>query len=294
MRKILFEGNTAFSRGQLRRQMETKQKGLLSFLTKSGRIDPEKLQLDLLGLEDFYRDRGYRMVRVDSVRRQPASRGRVDLVIPIYEGPRYKVGRVSFGKMTVFTPQELIPALTVSEGDDFSGRKVNDDIRMIRSYYGSRGYADARVTPEMKDVSSGVVSIKYEVVEGTLYRIGKVNIQGNSLTKDKVIRREVPMKPGDFYSSVDEETTKSRLQNLRYFQQVQVTGAQSAQPGYRDVNVLVSEAKTGQVSFGAGFSSVDSIVGYLLLEQTNFDIANPKNFFRGGGPLSGSRICLAM
>ena len=188
VRKILFEGNTAFSRSELRRQMDTKQKGLLSFLSKSGRIDTEKLQLDLLKLEDFYRNRGYRMVRIDTVRREPATKGRVDLVIPVYEGPRYKVGSVAFGKMTVFKPEELAPAMSVAEGQDFSGKRVNDDIRMIRSYYGSRGYADARVTPEMRDVSPGVVSIRYEVDEGTLYRVGKVNIQGNTITKDKVIR----------------------------------------------------------------------------------------------------------
>ena len=292
VRKILFEGNTAFSRAELRRKMETKQKGLLSFLSKSGRIDTEKLQLDLLKLEDFYRNKGYRMVRIDSVRREPATRGRVDLVIPVYEGPRYKVGKVAFGKMTVFTSEELTPALSVAEGQDYSGMRVNDDVRMIRSYYGSRGFADARVTPEMRDVSPGVVSITYKVAEGTLYRVGKVNIQGNTITKDKVIRREIPMRPGEYYSSVDEETTKSRLQNLRYFKQVQVTGSRSNQGGYRDVNVLVSEAKTGQVSFGAGFSSVDSIVGYLLLEQTNFDIANPKNFFRGGGQRFSTRLQL--
>ncbi|MCH2331857.1 MAG: outer membrane protein assembly factor BamA, partial [Roseibacillus sp.] len=292
VRKILFEGNTAFSRSELRRQMDTKQKGLLSFLSKSGRIDTEKLQLDLLKLEDFYRNRGYRMVRIDTVRREPATKGRVDLVIPVYEGPRYKVGSVAFGKMTVFKPEELAPAMSVAEGQDFSGKRVNDDIRMIRSYYGSRGYADARVTPEMRDVSPGVVSIRYEVDEGTLYRVGKVNIQGNTITKDKVIRREVPMRPGEYYSSVDEETTNSRLHNLRYFRQVQVTGSRSSQPGYRDGNILVNEAKTGQVSFGAGFSSVDSVVGYLLLEQTNFDIGNPKNFFRGGGQRFSMRLQL--
>ncbi len=292
VRKIIFEGNKAFSRGELRRQMQTKQKGLLSFLSKSGRIDAEKLQLDLLGLEDFYRNRGYRMVRIDTARREPAANGRVDLVIPVYEGPKYTVDSVSFGKMTVFKSDELAPALSMVGGQDFSGKKVRDDERMIRSYYGSRGYADARVVPEMRDVSPGVVAITYKITEGTRYRVGRVNIQGNTLTKDKVIRREIPMQPGEYYNSVDEETTKLRLQNLRYFKQVEVSGSPGSQPGYRDVNVLVNEAKTGQVSFGAGFSSVDSVVGYLLLEQSNFDISNPKNFFRGGGQRFSMRLQL--
>ncbi|MCH2062808.1 MAG: outer membrane protein assembly factor BamA [Roseibacillus sp.] len=292
VRKILFEGNKAFSRVELKREMQTKQKGLLSFINKSGRIDAEKLQLDLLHLEDFYRNHGYRMVRIDSARREAAENGRVDLVIPIYEGPKYTVESVSFGKMTVFKSEELMPALSLVGGQEFSNKKVRDDVRMIRSYYGSRGYADAVVIPEMRDVSPGVVAITYKITEGTLYRVGKVNIQGNILTKDKVIRRVIPMRPGAYYNSVDEETTKRRLQNLRYFKEVQVSGSPSTQPGYRDVNILLSEAKTGQVSFGAGFSSIDSIVGYLHLEQTNFDIGNPKNFFRGGGQRFSTRLQL--
>lgn len=283
VRKILFQGNEAFSDVELRREMETKQKGIFSFITKSGRIDAEQLQRDLRAIEDFYRDNGYRAVRVDVVRREPVKDGRVDLIIPINEGPKYTVQSVSFGPMSVFKPEELRPALSLVGGQVYSQKKLRDDVRMIRSYYGSRGYADAVVTPDMRDVSPGVVAIVYQITEGDRYRVGKVNIQGNTITQDRVIRREVPMKPGEYYNSVDEDTTTRRLRNLNYFDGVQVSGAPSGQQGYRDVNILVNEKKTGTISFGAGFSSIDSIVGYLNLEQTNFDISNPKGGFRGGG-----------
>lgn len=283
VRKIKFEGNQAFSHVELRREMETKQKGLFSFLTKSGRIDAEQLQRDLRAIEDFYRNNGFRAVRIDVVRREPVKDGRVDLIIPIYEGPKYTVQSVSFGAMKVFTPEELNPALSLLAGQVYSQKKLRDDVRMIRSYYGSRGYADAVVQADMRDVSPGVVAIVYQITEGQRYRVGKVNIQGNVITQDRVIRREVPMQPGEYYNSVDEDTTSRRLKNLNYFDGVQVSGTPSAQVGYRDVNILVSEKKTGTISFGAGFSSIDSIVGYLNLEQTNFDITNPKGWFRGGG-----------
>lgn len=292
VRKIRFEGNQAFSHVELRREMETKQKGLLSFITKSGRIDAEKLQQDLRSLEDFYRNHGFRAVRIEGVRREPVKDGRVDLIIPIYEGPKYTVQSVSFGKMKVFTPQELTPGLSLVGGDLYSGKKIRDDVRMIRSYYGSRGHADAVVQVDMRDVSPGVVAIVYQITEGRRYRVGKVNIQGNTITQDKVIRREVPMQPGEPYNSVDEDTTTRRLKNINYFDGVQVSGSPSAQAGYRDVNILVNEKKTGSVSFGAGFSSIDSIVGYLNLEQTNFDVTNPKGFFRGGGQRFGMQLRL--
>ncbi len=144
----------------------------------------------------------------------------------------------------------------------------------------------------MRDVSPGVVSIVYELTEGRRYRVGKVNIQGNTITQDKVIRREVPMQPGQWYNSVDEDTTSRRLRNLNYFEQVQVAGVPSAEAGYRDVNINLAEKKTGSISFGAGFSSIDSIVGYFNLEQTNFDVSNPKGWFRGGGQRFGMQLRL--
>lgn len=290
VRNIIFEGNQAFSNVELRREMETKEKGFFSFISKSGRIDDELLQRDRRKLEEFYRNNGYRAVRVDRERREAARSGRVDLIIPIFEGPKYTVQSVSFGPMTVFTQEELMPALSLIGGDLYSGKKIRDDIRMIRSYYGSRGYADASVVPDLRDVAPGVVQVVYRITEGKRYRVGKVNIQGNTITKDPVIRRELPMNPDDPYSSVDEDTTKRRLQNLNYFEQVQVTGSPSARTGYRDVNILVSEKKTGSVSFGAGFSSIDSIVGYLNLEQTNFDLFNPGGMFRGGGQRFGMSL----
>ena len=114
------------------------------------------------------------------------------------------------------------------------------DITMIRSYYGSRGYADVLVTPDIRDAGPNRVSITYRITEGSRFRVGRVNIAGNTKTKDKVIRREIPLKPGDMFNSVELETTKARLENLQYFSDVQATGSPGGS-GYRDVNVLVEE-----------------------------------------------------
>ncbi|HSP42866.1 MAG TPA: outer membrane protein assembly factor BamA, partial [Luteolibacter sp.] len=165
--------------------------------------------------------------------------------------------------------------------DPYSSKKMRADITMIRSYYGSRGYADATVTPDIRDAGPNRVTIIYRVTEGSRYRVGKVNIAGNTKTKDKVIRREVPLQPGDWFNSVELETTKARLDNLQYFSDVQVSGV-PAGGGYRDLDVLVEERATGSVGVGIGFSSIDSVVGFLTLEQANFDLFNPWNFTGGG------------
>jgi outer membrane protein insertion porin family len=239
------------------------------------------LDEDLDAILDYYRGKGYLRASSPGMRRDPVGDGRVDLVIQINEGEKYTVAGVSFGRMTVFKEEELYPSMTLNGGDAYSSIKMRDDIKTIRSFYGSRGYADATVNPDIKDAGPNRVTIKYQISEGSRYRVGRVNIQGNTKTKDKVIRREVPLKPGDWFNTVELETTKARLDNLQYFSDVQASGTPGGS-GYRDVDILVEERNTGSVGVGIGFSSIDNVVGFLTLEQSNFDIMNPWNFTGGG------------
>ena len=281
IRKIRFEGNKAFTGPELRKEMKVKPKGWFSWLTKSGRFESDQLDTDMDAVLDYYRSKGYLRASSPGMRREPVGDGRVDLVIPINEGDKYTVSAVGFGKITVFKSEELYPGLTLLANDAYSSKKMRDDVTMIRSYYGSRGYADAAVSPDIRDAGPNRVSITYRVTEGTRFHVGRVNISGNTKTKDKVIRRQGTLQPGDWFNSVELETTKARLTNLQYFNDVQVTG-RPAGGGYRDVNVLVEEKATGSVGVGFGFSSIDSIVGFLTLEQRNFDLFNPWNFTGGG------------
>ncbi len=281
IRHIRFEGNNAFTDPELRKEMKVKEKGWFSWLTKSGQFESDQLDSDLNAILDYYRSKGYLRASSPGLRREPVKDGRVDLIIPIVEGEKYTVGGVGFGKMTIFKPEELYPALTLNTNNAYSSKKMRDDITMIRSYYGSRGYADALVTPDIRDAGPNRVSIIYRITEGSRFKVGRVNISGNTKTQDKVIRREIPLKPGDMFNSVELETTKTRLENLQYFSEVQTTGSPGGS-GYRDVNVLVEEKATGSVGVGAGFSSIDSIVGFVTLEQSNFDLFKPWNFTGGG------------
>ena len=244
VRKIRFEGNSAFTTPELKKEMKTKEKGWFSWLTKSGRFESYQLDEDLDAVLDYYRSNGYLRANSPGIRRDPVGDGRVDLVIPISEGEKYTVAGVSFGRMTVFKEEELYPSMTLNGGDAYSSSKMRDDIKTIRSFYGSRGYADAMVSPDIKDAGPNRVTVKYQITEGARYRVGRVNIQGNTKTKDKVIRREVPLKPGDWFNTVELETTKARLDNLQYFSDVQATGNPGGS-GYRDVDILVEERNTG-------------------------------------------------
>ncbi len=281
IRNIRFEGNTKFDRKTLRKQMKIKEKGWFSWLTKSGRFEVDQLDEEVDHVTDYYKSHGYLRASA-TIRREPVDDGRVDLVISIHEGDKYTVAGVGFSRLTVFKPEELFPALTLNTGDAYSSKKMRDDIKMIRSYYGSRGYADATVSPETKDAGPNQVNIFYRITEGSFYRVGRVNIEGNTKTKDKVIRREMPLKPGDNFNTVEMETAAARLKNLQYFNDPVQVDATPGRGGYRDINVVVEEKRTGSISAGIGFSSIDSIVGFINLEQTNFDIMNPWAFTGGG------------
>ncbi len=281
VRKIRFEGNTVFTTAELKKEMKTKEKGWFSWLTKSGRFESTALDDDLDSVLDYYRSKGYLRASSPGIRRDPVGDGRVDLVIPINEGEKYTVAGISFGKMSVFKSEELYPSMTLVGGDAYSSSKMRDDIKMIRTFYGSRGYADAMVVPDIRDAGPNKVDIKYQITEGSRFRVGKVNIQGNTKTKDKVIRREGTLNPGDWFNTVELETTKARLENLQYFGNVQVDGTPGG-GGYRDIDILVEERNTGSIGIGLGFSSVDNIVGFLTLDQSNFDLFNPWRFTGGG------------
>ena len=287
VRKIRFEGNSSVQSHVLRNEMKTKQKGWFSFFTKSGRIDVEKLDEDVDRVLDYYRNRGYLRVSAD-IRREPATNDRVDLVIKITEGEKFTIAKVGFGKISVFKPSELAPALTLTAGQGYSLKKMRADITTIRSYYGSRGYADVAISPDITNVTATSIAITYRIVEGRRSKVGRVTIEGNDKTQDRVIRRELPMQPGEFLSSVEMDTARRRLENMNYFNDVQVSDSPSGQDGYRDINILLDEKKTGSVSFGLGFSSIDSIVGNVSLEQTNFDITNWPRFTGAGQRFSAN------
>lgn len=283
VRNINFPGNTAFDEKKLKNEIRTKEKGIFSFLTSSGKIDNMMLDEDEQKLVEYYRNNGYMRAEVAIAEKVPVSDNRIDINFNISQGPQYKVRSVSFGPIKVYSADQLYPGLSLLGGDDYSSQKVADDITMIRKYYGAKGYADAAVRADLKEVpNSNEVDIQYIVVEGTPSKVGNIHIQGNSKTKDYVIRRELPLKPEDEFSSVEMETAQKRLKNLNYFEPVAVTPAPSSRPGYRDINIEVREKSTGSLTFGLGFSTIESVVLFANVTQANFDITDWDTFTGGG------------
>lgn len=299
MNGIDFTGNRAFSDDQLRRLMETKERGVFTWITKSGRINREQLDDDLQKIITHYRNFGYLRAAVTDVKYRtssnPAGRQRIYMDVTLYEGPRYKVRNVSFGKLSVYTPKQLEPGLSMLNGDIYSLRKVSDDVEMIRRYYGAKGYADADVRPDISEAGvdadgNRLIDIRYDVSEGSRYLVGRINVRGNTKTKQHVILRELPLKPGQNLNAVDLETARKRLMNLNYFEGVDVSQGMSNTAGYRDININVHEKLTGNLTFGVAFSTVENVYLYTTITQSNFDIGG---LFGGSFVGGGQRLTLS-
>jgi len=282
VRDIVFEGNTVFKDSELRKQMETKEKGIFSFLTKSGQVDKFTLETDIAKIEAHYRNAGYLRAKVVSYNRVPVEDGKVDLVITISEGEVYTVTDIAVQGLRIFAPSEITPEFLQKSGTPYSSKDVEADRDLILAYYGSRGYADADVAVDLRETGERQVGITYSVTEGGKSFVRRVDISGNIKTQDKVIRRNVTLAPGDPLNTVELATSRSRLMNTGYFSNVTVSPSISSEPGFRDINVNVEEQNTGSISIGAGFSSIDSIVGGFTLTQTNFDLLGWPNFTGGG------------
>lgn len=279
---IRFEGNTAVKDKVLRGKLKSKEKKFYNIWGKAGKLNNEALEEDIKTVQNAIQDVGYPYARVTEVRREPVGADKLDLVFVISEGERFDVSEVAIQGNTIFTLEELSPALSIQSGFAYSGSDVRADEKMIGDYYGSRGYADARVDTSLVDAGPGKIKVLYRLTEGPKSFLRKVNISGNNITKDQVIRRELPFAPGEEMNTVKIDAGKQRLENMNYFSAVDFRNNPTGQEGTKDVDVTVSEQSTGTINFGAGFSSIDSLVGFLDLTQTNFDLFDWPSL-RGGG-----------
>jgi len=283
---IRFEGNTAFSDRVLRKKMKTKGKTLFAFLDKSGRLDEAQLKQDLDSIREWYQDHGYIDVEVGEVRRE-RTRGRMMFVIPIVENGKYRVGRIVVTGNKVTDTAKVRALLKLKEGAVYSPKVIREDAKKIADAYGSGGYVDLVVQPRGSPSGTNKIDVTFTIEEGNRAFVQRINIIGNTRTKDKVIRREVLIAPGDVYSTTRVETTKKRLDNLGYFSKVETYPEDTGVEGRKDLTVQVEEKRTGSLNFGAGFSTIDSIVGFVELTQGNFDLLNWPNFTGGGQKFRG-------
>jgi len=282
VRAIHFEGNAHFSEKVLRKQMKTRGRTPIYFVDKSGRLDEVQLEQDLDKIREFYQDHGYIDVEVKSVRRERTEKGPMIITVVISEGPQYHVRKLTVSGYQVAREDKIRGLLKMKEASVYSPKQLRDDAKAVADAYGSGGYVDLVVLPEGEPAGPAQIDVHYKIEEGDRSFVNRINIEGNTRTKDKVIRREVLVAPGDVFNTVRVDITKKRLENLGYFAKVETYPEETDIPGRKDLTILVQEKRTGSLSFGGGFSTVDQLVGFAELTQGNFDLFNWPSFTGGG------------
>ena len=272
IRTLNFDGNRAFTDKKLKKSMETSEKWMFSWLTGAGTYKEEVLKNDVALLTEFYMNNGYINVKIGEpkVELLPDKSGlKVD--IGITEGEQYRIGTLDFKGDLLETPEVLATKLKEKSGEIFSRSNLRADIFTLTDLYADKGYAFANAAPLTKlNPENRTIDITFEMEKGDKVTIDRINITGNTKSRDKVVRRELRLDEGDLYSATGLKRSKQNLMNTGFFEEANLVTAKGSAPDKLDLNVVVKEKPTGTFSIGAGYSSLDGIIGQGSVQQANF------------------------
>ncbi|MBL4576161.1 MAG: outer membrane protein assembly factor BamA [Opitutaceae bacterium] len=287
IKDIKFVGNDSFKARTLRWQMEVKQWWFMSFLTGKGRFFDDEFEDDLELLRDYYREKGFLDVEIlqSEITFVYPSREKMEITIKVNEGRLYHVGKITIKGSDVFPTDLLIErVLYVKSGDVFAPSKLDEDVTNLDDFYGEFGYLETRTAlRRYPNLETGNIDIEYEIQESDRFYVESIVIEGNEKTKSTVILRELAMGPGRVFNTVRMETSKQRLENTQFFDYVDVEDESTNIPGRKNLKVTVREARTGNLSFGVGFSSQQEGTIFVEFQQGNFDLFNVRSMFQGDG-----------
>jgi outer membrane protein insertion porin family len=269
--KIIIEGNKAISSKEIKKVMKTKERWLFSFITGSGIYRKEEIKADIERIRELYHSKGYIYV-VISEPTVTLSPNKEELYIKIFisEGDQYKIGEISFSGNTVFGNSELYKHIETTTGKIFNRTALRNDIDNLLNLYMEKGYAMVDINP-LIDVNTEerFVNITLSVREGEIFRIGRIEITGNQKTRDKVIRREMRLDEGDVFNNKLLKRSYQRINNLNYFESVELVPKPRAEEKLVDVDIKVKERLTGMLTVGGGYSSIDKFMVMGEISQTN-------------------------
>ncbi|MCA9665404.1 MAG: outer membrane protein assembly factor BamA [Myxococcales bacterium] len=271
IRRITFIGNKAIDAPTLKSSIGTQEGGFFSFLTSSGTYQETAFERDLLIITSLYYDRGFINVKLSSpqIVLSPDKRF-MYITIHIKEGLKYKIGKVDVKGTLLWPKKELLDLINTEGGQIFNRTRLGKDVIRLTNKYKDKGYAYANVTPLTSiDANRRIVDLTFEFQKGPVVIFERINIRGNSKTRDKVIRRELRVNEGDRYSQSRLDLSRRRVTALGYFESVNISTRRGTKDNRIIVNVEVKERPTGTFQIGAGFSSVENFIAQAQISQNN-------------------------
>ncbi len=272
IQQINIVGNKAFTEKELLKQFTSTTPGWLTWYSKNDQYSKSRLGGDIEALRSFYLNRGYLEFNVDSkqVSITPDKEG-IYITVNVTEGPQYTVSDVKLAGQLLVPEAELKKLITVKPGEVFVRDRLTETTKNIGDRLGNDGYAFANVNavPEL-DKDKGTVAFTLFVDPGRRVYVNRVNVAGNTKTRDEVVRREIRQMEGAFYDAGKINLSRDRLNRLGYFNEVNIeTPGVSGTTDQVDVNVSVTEKSTGNIMLGAGFSSSEGLVLSGSVSQSN-------------------------
>ncbi|WP_291842535.1 outer membrane protein assembly factor BamA [Maricaulis sp.] len=272
VRRINFIGNESFSDRRLRRELVTRESRWWRFFSSNDNYDPDRLEYDRELLRQFYSNQGYANFRVlSAVAELTPDQRDFYITITLDEGEVY-----NFGEVTVRTeipdlnPEFLQAILPVQQGDLFQGQLIEDSIDALTFSAGASGYAFVNIRPlSQRNREDRTVDVEFVIDEGPRVYIERIDIAGNTRTLDQVIRRELDIVEGDAFNQVLIDRSRNNIRRLGFFEEVEVEETPGSAPDRARVNVAVTEQPTGELAFGAGFSSTDAFLIDLSISERN-------------------------
>lgn len=278
-----FSNNTVFSDYELGRLMKRPAWWNPFWWLKKRKLNEEEAFEGRLAVQEHYRNAGYLDVQVGRVEYARDDDGNIVMQLDVREGVQFRINRILLSGVNKFPESSIRSALLLKTGDIAASQAIDKDVNAVRDFYGSRGYIDTYVRHVLQPVDGrGLSDLLIVVEEGTLCYVRNISIEGNTRTRDKVIRRELLVEPGDIFNEVRIRASEKRLSNLGYFSSVRSFPAVTQLDDQRNLILEVEEQRTGQFMMGAGFSSIDKATVFTELSQGNFDLLNWP-YFTGGG-----------
>jgi len=271
IKEIRIEGNRIISAKKIKGAMKTTERGLFSFITGTGYYKKEEMKADVERIRDLYYNNGYIKVMVGEPKIQLTDDMKgMKITIQISEGEQFRVSSVEVTGEKVYTEQEVRQQIKIAPKMVFSKAVLQRDVAAISELYANNGYALVSIFPDLTpDEEKKETKIVFKINEGDKYRIGRIEISGNTRTRDKVIRREIRLDEGDLFNAASLKRSYERLTNLQFFETVDIAPKPKPEEKLVDVDVKVKEKSTGFLSVGGGYSSVDKIVGMVDVTQGN-------------------------
>lgn len=275
VRQINIIGNENFSDGELKGEMVTKQTGgLLSFLSSNTSYDPDRLAFDQQQLRTFYLTQGYADFRVVSAVAE-LTPDKEDFIITyvVEEGQRYKFGKVDVeSQLRDFDSATMTNTLPMKSGDFYNAKQVEDTVEQMTDLAGTFGYAFADVSPQFKrNPEDLTMDVTFTLREAPRVYVERIDVNGNTLTQDKVVRREFRVAEGDAFNSLAIKRSEARIKSLGFFQEnFEIAQKEGSAPDRIILEANIEEQPTGELQLSAGFSSLESFILAGSIKQRNF------------------------